>query len=126
MTFWQTLLIQVVATGLVVLLVLGGFYRWVLKPALDRKVDTLLSAAKDIEPAIARGVKQGVNEALRELPETTARESTRQFLRFGSDLFENGLSSLLGTSADLARRSQRPERDRADPDASGSGPGDRR
>lgn len=124
MTFWQTLLIQVVATGLVVLLVLWGFYRWVLKPELDRKVDTLLSAARDIEPAVTRGVKQGVSETLRQLPETTARESTRQFLRFGSDLFENGLSSLLGTSADLASRSQRP--DRTEPGGSGPGAGDRR
>lgn len=124
MTFWQTLLIQVGATGLVVLLVLWGFYHWVLKPALERQVDTLLSAAKEIEPAVTRGVKQGVNDALRELPETTARESTRQFLRFGSDLFENGLSSLLGTSEELAGRSAR--RGRPGPDASDTGTGNRR
>lgn len=122
MTFWQALLIQVFATGLVVLLVLWGFYRWVLKPALDRHISTLLSAAKEIEPAVSRGVKQGVNEALHELPDTAARESTRQFLRFGSDLFENGLSSLLGTSEDLSGRNKR----RGRPDASGAGSGDRR
>lgn len=124
MEFWQTLLIQTLATGLVVLLILWGFYRWVLKPALDRKVEALLSAARAIEPAVTRGVKQGVNDALRELPETTARESTRQFLRFGSDLFENGLSSLLGSSADLASRRAQPDPDKSA--ASDDGSSDRR
>lgn len=105
MELWQMLIVQTLSTAIVVLAVLIGFYRWVLRPYLDRKVKELVDAANDIEPRVTQGVKRGVAESLRELPESAARESTRQFLRFGSDLFENGLSSFLGSAADLQRRS---------------------
>jgi len=105
MAFWQLMIIQVVLTALTVLLVLAGFYRWVLRPYLDRKVAELIAEARTIEPKVTSGVKRGVTESLRSLPEATVGESTRQFLRFGSERFENGLSSFLGTAADLQRRS---------------------
>lgn len=107
MEFWQVLIIQALSTAIVVLVVLAGFYRWVLRPYLDRKVKELVDAANDIEPRVTQGVKRGVAESLREFPESTVKESTRQFLRFGSDLFENGLSSFLGSAADLQRRTSR-------------------
>ncbi|MEX0603855.1 MAG: hypothetical protein WD623_16850 [Marinobacter sp.] len=104
--FWQQLLIQIAATGLTVLLVLSGFHRWVIKPQLDRNVKEIAEIAETIEPRVTRGVKIGVSETLRELPESTMQDSTRQFLRFGSDLMENGLSSFLGGSKELQHRSR--------------------
>ncbi|MDX1754993.1 MAG: hypothetical protein R3175_02930 [Marinobacter sp.] len=105
MDFWQMLLAQVAVSAVVVFVVLTGFYLIILKPFLNKKVGELIAAVDDIEPRISRGVKRGVGEALKDIPETAAKESTRQFLRFGSDLFENGLSSFIGTAEDLARRS---------------------
>lgn len=112
MAFWQTLLIHIVATAVTVTLVLSVFYWFILKPFLNRKVEQLIAATDQLEPKVRAGVKQGVSESLKELPDTAAKESTRQFLRFGSDLFENGLSSFLGTAEDLARRSNGRERPR--------------
>ncbi|MEC7376059.1 MAG: hypothetical protein VX421_00480 [Pseudomonadota bacterium] len=107
MSFWTMLALQGVATAGVVLMTLWGFWRLVIRPYLDQKVESLIEAGQAIEPAVSRGVKKGVAESLRELPETawdgTVKESTRQFLKFGSGLFENGLSSFLGSAADLER-----------------------
>lgn len=107
MSFWAMLILQIVATAGVVLLTLWGFWRLAVRPYLDQKVESLIEAAQAVEPAVSRGVKKGVAESLRELPETawdgTVKESTRQFLKFGSGLFENGLSSFLGSAADLER-----------------------
>ena len=96
MAFGWTLLAIVVCTALTVLAVLGGFWLGVVRPYLDEKVDQVIEAAREIEPGVKRGVRQGVEETLKDFPETTLKESTRQFRRFGSGLFENGLSSLLG------------------------------
>ena len=115
MSFWQMLLIQVLATGAIVALVMAVFHGLVLKPYLDRKVKELNTTAEGLEPRIAQGVKNGLGEALRELPESTVRESRKQIMRFGTDLVENGLSSFLGTSADLERRSRSLETESGGP-----------
>lgn len=121
MSFWAMLGVQVVATAGVVLATLWGFWRLVVKPYLDLKVESLIEAGQAIEPAVHRGVKKGVAESLRELPETawdgTVKESTRQFLKFGSGLWENGLSSFLGSAADL-ERSRREDRNPNEPTGS--------
>ncbi|WP_242634439.1 hypothetical protein [Marinobacter salicampi] len=104
MSFWMGLALHGLVTALVVVVVLAGFYRWVIRPYLDRKVRELIDATHDIEPRVTRGVRTGVRETLRDLPENTARDSTRQFLKFGSDLFENGLSSFLGSSEQVQKR----------------------
>ncbi len=119
MPFWYSVLIHAAVTAGVMLAVLAGFHRWVLRPYLDRKVASLLAAADEIEPRVTRGVKVGVAETLRELPESTVRDSTRQFLKFGSDLFENGLSSFLGTTDEFQRRAR-------DDQPGSTTPGDRR
>ncbi|MBL3825580.1 MULTISPECIES: hypothetical protein [unclassified Marinobacter] len=110
MPLWATLAIQISATVVAVLATLWGFWRFVVRPYLDAKVDELIEASREIEPAVTRGVKKGVADTIRELPESaldgTVKESTRQFLKFGSGLFENGLSSFLGTAADLERNRQ--------------------
>jgi flagellar biosynthesis/type III secretory pathway M-ring protein FliF/YscJ len=107
---WALLVTQLLITAAAVFLVLWGFWALVVRPYLDRKVAELIAASEEIEPRVARGVKAGVAETLRELPESawdgTVKESTRQFLKFGSGLFENGLSSFLGSAADLERKRQ--------------------
>lgn len=109
MPVWGMIAIQVLATATSVCLVLWGFWEWIVRPHLDRKVEELIAASREIEPGVTRGVKKGVAETLRELPENaldgTVKDSTRQFLKFGSGLFENGLSSFLGSAADLERKS---------------------
>ncbi|MEX2475578.1 hypothetical protein [Marinobacter sp.] len=106
MEFGLTLLIQAVVTAVVVAGVLAGFWFGVARPYLDKKVQELIAASQEIEPKVTRGVKAGVSETLRDLPESTVKESTRQFIKFGSGLFENGLSSFLGSAADLERKSR--------------------
>ncbi|PHQ26239.1 hypothetical protein CLH62_01150 [Marinobacter guineae] len=105
MPLWVSITVQALVTVAAVLLALGGFWRFVVRPYLDRKVAELTEASREIEPAVTRGVKKGVADTLRELPESaldgTVKESTRQFLKFGSGLFENGLSSFLGSATDL-------------------------
>lgn len=107
MPLWALLITQVLATAGLLLITLWGFWRVVVRPHLDRKVDELIEASHAIETAVRQGVKQGVAESLKEMPEAawdgTVKESTRQFLKFGSGLFENGLSSFLGSAADLER-----------------------
>ncbi|MBU2875130.1 hypothetical protein [Marinobacter salexigens] len=110
MPAWALLVLQFIVTAAAVLAVLTGFWALVIRPYLDRKVAELVAVSEEIEPRVARGVKAGVADSLRELPENawdgTVKESTRQFLKFGSGIFENGLSSLLGSAADLERRRQ--------------------
>jgi uncharacterized protein YbjT (DUF2867 family) len=103
MAFEWMLLAVVAATDITVLLVLAGFWAGVVRPYLDRKVSEVVEAAENIEPGVKRGVREGVEETLRELPEATLKESTNQFRRFGSDLFENGLSSFLGATPGSSR-----------------------
>lgn len=121
MPVWADIALQVIATAVTVTLVLAGFWRFVARPHLDRKVAELIRATQDIEPKVTRSVKKGVSEAVRDLPESaldgTVRESTRQFLKFGSGLFENGLSSFLGTASDLERESAQ-DRENRRPDTS--------
>ncbi|MDX1553838.1 MAG: hypothetical protein R3198_14520 [Marinobacter sp.] len=108
MDFGWTLVIQALVTAAAVLSALAVFWFVVIKPHLDRKVAEIIEAAREVEPAVKRGVRQGVEETLRELPESTVKESTRQFLRFGSGLFENGLSSFLG---DVPGQDKKPRND---------------
>jgi hypothetical protein len=93
MAFGWMLLAVVVGAFLAVLLALAGFWLAVVRPYLDQKVSEVIEAAETIEPAVKRGVREGVEETLREFPETSLKESTRQVRKFGSGLFENGLSS---------------------------------
>lgn len=106
MEFALTLIAHAAVTALVLATVLAVFWYKVVKPYLNGKVAELIAASREIEPGVTRGVKKGVSESLRDLPENTVKESTRQFIKFGSGLFENGLSSFLGSAADLERKSR--------------------
>lgn len=101
MDFEWMIVSVVVASALSVLLVLAGFWVFILRPYLDHKVAEIIEAAEKIEPAVKRGVRQGVEETLLE---ATLKESTRQARRFGSGLFENGLSSFLGDTPGSSRK----------------------
>lgn len=107
MDFGLTLLVQVATTAVVVLLTLAGFWFGLVRPFLNAKVEEIVEAAREIEPGVKRGVRESMEETLRDLPEATVKESARQFRRFGSGLFENGLSSLLGDVPDSGRRKNR-------------------
>lgn len=104
MSFEWMLLAVAATTAVTVLLVLAGFWAGVVRPYLDKKVKEVIDEARQIEPGVKRGVREGVEETLRDLPETTMKESSRQFRRFGSGLFENGLSSFLGEARDPSRK----------------------
>jgi hypothetical protein len=104
MAFEWMLLAVVAASAVAVLLVLAGFWLAVVRPYLDKKVGEVVEAAEKIEPAVKRGVREGVEETLLEFPETTLKESTRHARRFGTSLFENGLSSFLGESSGSSRK----------------------
>lgn len=104
MAFGWMLLAVIAASAVTVLLVLAGFWVAVVRPYLDKKVNEIVEAAGQIEPAVKRGVREGVEETLLEFPETTLKESGRQARRFGSSLFENGLSSFLGDSPGASRK----------------------
>ncbi|MDG5499126.1 hypothetical protein [Marinobacter sp. BGYM27] len=96
MAFWQELIIQVIAVALTTLTVIALFFSLVVKPFLNRKVDEIRLISVQIDEKIREGVRSGVMQGLAEAPENTVRESTRAFLRMGSGLMENGLSSFLG------------------------------
>lgn len=119
MPLWAMFTVQALVTMASVLLALWGFWRFVVRPYLDARVSELIAASREVEPAVTRGVKKGVADTLRELPESaldgTVKESTRQFLKFGSGLFENGLSSFLGSAADLERNKRAGPSAPADP-----------
>jgi len=104
MPFEWMLLAVVATTAVTVLLVIAGFWAGLVRPYLDKKVDEIIEAAKEVEPGVKRGIREGVEETLRELPETTMKESTRHFRRFGTGLVENGLSSLLGEQPNSSRK----------------------
>lgn len=104
MAFEWMLLAVVAASALTVLLVLAGFWVAVVRPYLDKKVGEVIAAADKIEPSVKRGVREGVEEMVLEIPETTLKESGRQVRRFGSGLFENGLSSFLGDAPSSSRK----------------------
>lgn len=112
MAFEWMLLAVVAATAVTMLVVLAGFWAGVVRPYLDKKVSEVVEAAEKIEPGVKRGVERGVErgvregmeETLREFPEATLKESSRQFRRFGSGLFENGLSSFLGDTPASSRK----------------------
>ncbi|QSP93785.1 hypothetical protein LPB19_11315 [Marinobacter salinisoli] len=119
MSDWTFIAVIALVTGSVVALVLLGVWLLVVRPHLDRKVEQLIEASQNIELKVSQGVKRGVREAFREIPETaldgTLKESTRQFRKFGSALFENGLSSFIGNADDLERRTPRsPKADKED------------
>lgn len=120
MPTWVAIATQVLATAVTVTLVLAAFWGLVVRPYLDRKVAELIQASQEIEPKVTRGVKRGVEETIRGLPESaldgTVKESTRQFLKFGSGLFENGLSSFLGSAADLERKAEAERREQRSAD----------
>ncbi len=69
-------------------------YKHRIEPSLTHKVEQLKGIAGEMEANIARGVKKGMKDSIRELPAHTFRETTQSFVKMGSGLVEGGLSSL--------------------------------
>lgn len=107
MSVWALMIVQVLLTAGTVAAVLFAFWYLVVRPWLAERMRELVEAADQIEPKVAKGVNKGVADAVRQLPqnawEGATKESTRQFLKFGSNLFENGLSSFLGSTAEIQK-----------------------
>lgn len=101
MSAWTLIAVQSVLTVLLVWLTLWGFHRWVLRPWVDVKIAELKAVSDAVDRKVSRGVEEGVGRALRRLPESTIRGTTRQMIRMGSGLMEGGLSTLLGSPAEL-------------------------
>lgn len=101
MSAWTLIAVQSVLTVLLVWLTLWAFYRLLLRPWVEAKVAELKALGDDIDRKVSKGVEDGVARALRRLPENTIRGTTRQMIRMGSDLMEGGLSTLLGSPAEL-------------------------
>ena len=94
MPVWAQILTQIFLTAFAVTAVLFAFWFWVVKPWLAERIQDLIDTANEIEPKVTSGVQKGVAESIRQIPQSAwdgaTRESTRQFLKFGSNLFENG------------------------------------
>ncbi|MHA7854401.1 hypothetical protein [Marinobacter shengliensis] len=107
MSVWVLMIVQVLLTAGTVAAVLFAFWYFVVRPWLAERLRELVEAADQIEPKVAKGVNKGVADAVRQLPqnawEGATKESTKQFLKFGSNLFENGLSSFLGSTAEMQK-----------------------
>ncbi|BEH14572.1 hypothetical protein [Marinobacter shengliensis] len=107
MSVWVLMIVQVLLTAGTVAAVLFAFWYFVVRPWLAERLQELVEAADQIEPKVAKGVNKGVADAVRQLPqnawEGATKESTKQFLKFGSNLFENGLSSFLGSTAEMQK-----------------------
>lgn len=107
MSVWVFMIVQVLLTAGTVAAVLFAFWYLVVRPWLAERLQELVEAADQIEPKVAKGVNKGVADAVRQLPqnawEGATKESTKQFLKFGSNLFENGLSSFLGSTAEMQK-----------------------
>ncbi|AMQ87345.1 MULTISPECIES: hypothetical protein [Marinobacter] len=107
MSVWALMIVQVLLTAGTVAAVLFAFWYLVVRPWLAERMRELVEAADQIEPKVAKGVNKGVADAVRQLPqnawEGATKESTKQFLKFGSNLFENGLSSFLGSTAEMQK-----------------------
>lgn len=110
MPMWMQMTVQVVITVVSVLVALSGFWYLIVRPWLALKVQEIIQAAEGIEPKVTQGVQKGMADAVRQIPQNAwdgaTKDSTKQFLKFGSSLFENGLSSFLGSAAEMqqARR----------------------
>ncbi|MFE8069788.1 hypothetical protein QQM79_01900 [Marinobacteraceae bacterium S3BR75-40.1] len=109
MEWYLTLLLQFVVTVVAVFVAAMLFHRLVLKPFLDAKVEDLRKISEEVEPRVQHGVKKGMRESLREIPETSWRDATRQVTRFGTELLEEGISTFLG-GVEPQRRGQNGKR----------------
>lgn len=114
MSAWTLMMVQIAVQSLLtvvlVWLTIWLFHRLILRPWVEAKLAEIKALGDDVDQKVASGVEEGIGRALRRLPESTIRGTTRQVIRMGSDLMEGGLSTLLGSPAEL----KRPRRARSD------------
>ena len=88
-------------SSLLTLLALFLVYRFSIKPHLDAKVAEVKVQVAELEHRVAAGVRKGIQDAIRDLPDQAVRTTTRSVVKMGADLVEGGLSTLIG---DRSRR----------------------
>lgn len=93
---WGTVALLIMGSALTTLGVLVLFQRWVLKPYLDQKLIEIREISATVEQRVAEGVRDGLRKSLRELPEATLKDTSRQVAKMGSEFLENGLGAILG------------------------------
>ncbi|WP_097461537.1 hypothetical protein [Mangrovitalea sediminis] len=107
MSAWALMMVQItvqsILTVVLVWLTLWLFHRLILRPWMEAKLKEIKVLGGDVDQKVASGVEEGIGRALRRLPESTIRGTTRQMIRMGNDLMEGGLSTLLGSPSDLKR-----------------------
>jgi len=92
----STLILQALVTGVVMAVVLWGFHRLILVPYMDRKVAELEAVAERVGRSVEADVNEGLTDMIREIPASSLTGTTRQMMRFGTDLVEGGISSFWG------------------------------
>jgi hypothetical protein len=91
---WLTILFTAVASATLTLVGVYGVYQWVVKPDLKRRMEQLEAQVETLEQRVAAGVRRGVAETVRDIPDQAVKSTTRSVVRFGAELVEGGLSSL--------------------------------
>lgn len=101
MSPWLLILLTSVLSAGLTLAVAFAVYRWRIKPRVDAGIEQLNRQVADLERRVANGVRQGITEALRDLPDKAVRSTTQSVMRIGVDLVEGGLGGIL---SDRSRR----------------------
>ncbi len=79
-------------------------YRLVVKPDLDRRMAEVKLQLESLEQRVSNGVRQGINDSLRDFSERAMVTTTRSVAKMGAELVEGGLGVFLG------ERKMRPEK----------------
>ncbi|MDX1589289.1 MAG: hypothetical protein R3296_10135 [Oleiphilaceae bacterium] len=90
-----TLLLQGLITLVLLAMVLAGYHFWLLRPELDRRDQALAEAHERSIRRIEAAMNERFDQLLAEQGGRSLAGTTRQFMRYGSELMEGGLSALL-------------------------------
>ena len=71
-------------------------YRLVVKPDLDVRMAEVNLQLESLEHRVSNGVRQGINDSLRDFSERAMVSTTRSVARVGAELVEGGLGVFLG------------------------------
>jgi hypothetical protein len=87
-----------VASSLLTLAIVAGYYEHRVKPRLERELaERMREAEEKLGTLIRDKVRQGVLDAVASIPSTgTLKEAQKTVLRTAADLVEGGLAALWG------------------------------
>lgn len=81
-------------------LMLAGYHRWVLLPALETQRLAMQASQERAGQQLQQYMEEQLQAVVANLPDSSLSGTTRQVLRFGSDLVEGGISSFLAGTPD--------------------------